>query len=181
MKKVFCIALVGLHLLNVVGAYWLFYAIQQRTDKQLAQRLDEDSYAGSRAITIKLPLSYYNGSDRENYERIDGVFEYEGVAYRMVKQKFYKDTVYIVCYKDEKTIAVNDALKDYAQSLADNSGEKKSDSKVALSVVKDYLHHGKTSLLTSRKSIDLGSAAGYVNHYRHFLNFTIDYPPELIG
>lgn len=180
MKKLLCISLIGFYLVNLVGGYWVFYAIQQQSKTRLAHELDGDHYAGSQAITIKLPLSQpVSGND--NYERVDGEFEFEGTIYRLVKQKFYKDTAYIVCYKDERTLAIKDALEDYVKSFTDKSSEKKSDTRTASLFIKDYLHHGKAIFIVHRIAQDVVSRTIYVNHYQHPDGFAVEYPPEIIG
>jgi hypothetical protein len=182
LKRFFCIALIILHLLNVAGCYWIFYAFQKRSKHELAQRLDTDSYAGSQAITIKLPVSGVPKSENSNYERVDGEFLYEGVTYRLVKQKFYQDTAYIVCYKDDKTITLKEALKDYVDTFTDTPSEKKAEGHTAFSVVKDLLHNDKAS--PTKTLVEMNSAGSltpylYPDHERHGL--AIEHPPELIS
>lgn len=181
MKKVSCIALIVLHLLNVVGGYWLFQALQDQSEAQLSESFDIDSYSGSQAITIKLPIDVYHGSDLENYERVDGEFEYEGTTYRLIKQKFYNDTAYIVCYKDMKTIVLKNAMSDYVKSFTDNSTEKKSDTKTIFSFLKDYLHQGKIFQNASRTPISITKNVRYGNTYQHQVEFAVDHPPEFVG
>lgn len=180
MKRLFCIVLVLLHLVNLVGGYWLFYAVERQTELRLAQDFDIDNYAGSQAILIKLPLSQ-PVSGNENYERVDGAFEYEGTVYRLVKQKFYKDTAYIVCYKHEKSIVLKKALKDYVETFTDNAPEKKSESKSVVVFIKDYLHHGRMPFVAQRIGLNVAGNTGYVNHYRHLTEFTVHHPPEVVG
>lgn len=172
--------LIGLHLLGSVGGYWVLYGVQQRNRALLAQKLDQDDYAGSQAITIKLPLSQ-PVSDKENYERVDGEFEYEGTVYRLIKQKFYKDTVYIVCYKDSQSILIKDALEDYVSSLTDNPKEKKSDNKVASVSIKDYVHQHTSTLDVKRTSQHVVNSTRYLINQQQIITLSVDHPPEKIG
>lgn len=169
-----------LHLLNVAGCYWIFYAFQKRSKAELAQQLDIDSYAGSQAITIKLPLSSPQESNNSNYERVDGELVYEGVTYRLVKQKFYQDTAYIVCYKDEKTITIKNALEEYVDTFTDIPAEKKSESK-AFSFIKDYLHNDHASALKPPMTLSVESNTFYLYQEHQLSGLVIEYPPELIG
>lgn len=170
-----------MYLANLLGGYWIFYAMQQQSKARLAQDFDGDQYAGSQAITIKLPLSQtVSGSD--NYERVDGEFEFEGTIYRLVKQKFYKDTAYIVCYKDDRSLAIKDALEDYVKSFTDkSSSDKKSETRTAALFIKDYLLHGKVFLEVQRRANDVVRQTVYVNHYQHRAGLAAEYPPEVIG
>ncbi|MGC3943745.1 MAG: hypothetical protein QM762_04255 [Chryseolinea sp.] len=180
LKRLFCILLIALHLINLVGGYWIFYALQQESRESLAAELDLDRYAGSDAILIKLPLTD-PVSDKENYERVDGEFEYNGTVYRMVKQKFYKDTVYIVCYKDDRTIAVKDAFHDYAKSMSDTPSGKKSEGKFDSQFIKDYLLQGKVRLIVNLSAINVVNHTVYRNGYNSQYDFAIDHPPQLIA
>ena len=161
-----------------MGGYWLFCGVQQIHYKTLAQRLDIDSYAGSQAITIKLPVEETYRPDWDNYERVDGEFEYEGTMYRLVKQKFYNDTAYIVCYKDDKSIAIKDALKDYVKSFVNDATGERSENKVFAVFIKDYLK-GENTEVTSVYAIELLACFGYSEKpYNEVILFSVDQPPE---
>ena len=181
MKRFVCIALSVLHLLSIVGGYWLFFSIQQINKQELAGRLDTDSYAGSETITIKLPLDGAYASDHENYERVDGDLEYEGIVYRMVKQKFYKDTVYIVCYKDDRSIAIKGALNEYSKSLGDCPVDGRQAGKSAGLFIKDYLVSDKKALDGLRPAVVIEHIHPYQNNYQHACCLAVEYPPEVIA
>jgi hypothetical protein len=164
-----------------VGGYWLFCEVQQLHYKTLAERLDMDSYAGSQAITIKLSVDEPYRSNMDNYERVDGEFEYEGTTYRLVKQKFYRDTAYIVCYKDDKSIAIKDALTDYVKSFAHDPTDKKSESKPFAFFIKDYLTC-ENAEITPVYGPNLISCFGYcMISYQEVIFFAIDHPPETLS
>ena len=154
--------------------------MQNRNKKELSTLLDMDSYAGSQAITIKLPLALSNGSDMDNYERVDGEFEYEGTLYRMVKQKFYKDTVYIVCYKDQTTMALKTVIKDYVKSFTDRSTDK-AEHQGSAYFIKDYLVAVKTELTSGDPGVVIEHFFPYHNTYKQFNCFSVDHPPAMIG
>ncbi len=63
----------------------------------------------------------------QHYETINGQFEKGGIVYRMVKQRLYHDTLYIVCVKDDLASKINTALADFAQSFSghDDDGQQK--------------------------------------------------------
>lgn len=181
MKKTFCIVLVLLHLLNVVGGYWLFDTLQRLSTAQLAQSFDIDSYAGSQAITIKLPVSAGSTSRHENYERVDGEFQYEGETYRLIKQKFYRDTAYIVCYKDKKSVAIKDALEEYVKSFTDNPAEKKTDGKKHPSFAKDYIGFQDVLLPALHEVKQVTGFTSYLNWCPVVYDLSVDHPPEVVS
>jgi hypothetical protein len=181
LKKLACIALAILHLLGIAGGYWFFFGLQQIHKKELAARLDTGNYAGSQTITIKLPLDTPHESDNENYERVDGDLEFEGTVYRMIEQKFYKDTVYIVCYKDDRGIAIKGALHNYTRSLADPAADAGSSSKIPALFIKDYLVSPAKELTGICRGVVIDHFQPYQNNYKHTHCYAVDFPPEPIG
>jgi len=164
-----------------MGGYCLFCGVQQLHYKTLAQRLDMDSYAGSQAITIKLPVDETYRSNMDNYERVDGEFEYEGTMYRLVKQKFYNDTAYIVCYKDDKGIAIKDALKDYVKSFATDTTDKKSDDKPFTFFIKDYLRCENIETTFVHWTKVVSHFGRHLTPYQEVISFSVDHPPEALS
>ena len=181
MKKLICLTFSVLHLIGIMGGYWLFCGVQQLHYKTLAQRLDMDSYAGSEAITIKLPVDETYRSNMDNYERVDGEFEYEGTMYRLVKQKFYNDTAYIVCYKDNRSIAIKDALKDYVQSFAHEPTEKKSERTPFTFFIKDYLKGETTEVISVHEVILVSCFGNHKINYQEVISLSVDHPPESLS
>lgn len=73
------------------------------------------------------------------YERVNGEFQYNGEFYRLIKQRHFQDTLYIVCIKDEHKKDIQHALNDYVKTFSDQQTDAKSDSKVKIDFIKDYL------------------------------------------
>lgn len=170
-----------LHILNIVGGYWLLVGLESKNKIELSTLLDKDHYSGSQAITIKLPLAGTHDSNTENYERVDGEFEYEGTVYRMVKQKFYQDTVYLVCYKDEKSSVLKSSMQDYLKSLTDHSAEKKSENKTPGNFIKDYLSAAKIQRAENQQGVVIVHSLPYLSSYKQLNCFSVDHPPQLLG
>lgn len=163
-----------------MAGYWFFHGLQQRNRVQRANELDADAYAGSETLTIKLPLAQ-PVSDKENYERVDGDIEFEGKVYRLIKQKFYKDTAYIVVYKDDYSLAIGNALKEYARSFTDHPQEKKSEPKLAGLFIKDYVYSARAIMSWKRLAIDIITNTRYLNFYLYLPDLIVDHPPELVA
>src|SRR5207302_5128451 len=96
-----------LFLLNTVGFYGIFLGMQLRYAREANKQLDEDQYSASDAMTFKVPLSVPYAADNQEYDRVTGEFEHRGEVYRLVKQKLYHDTLYIVCVKDRESKKIN--------------------------------------------------------------------------
>jgi hypothetical protein len=135
MKKAFSYALLGLLLLNVMGYYGIFVGLKYRNTAQITERIDATAYNESEAITLKLPLSipYYGSTE---YERVNGEIEHNGEFYRLVKQKFENDTLFIVCIRDIQNKKIHKALSKYVGSFSEQSSSN--EITTVPSFIKDY-------------------------------------------
>lgn len=137
MKKITAYLLVLLLLLNVMGYYGVFMGLKYRHTANINQQLDGLESHEFESVTLKVPLTipYYGDT---KYERVTGEIEYEGEFYRLVKQKFEKDTLYIVCIKDVESKRIKQALADYVKNFSEHSSDRPS--KTVPSFIKDYIN-----------------------------------------
>lgn len=142
MKRLISILLLFLFLLNVLGYYGVFMGLQVGSSINARTKLDRGDYATGNLITIKAPLTVPYSVDQNEYERVDGEFQHNGEYFRLVKQKLYKDTLFIVCIKDDGLRKMHQALADYVKTFTDspvNSGKSSSNGKSALTFIQDYI------------------------------------------
>ena len=119
-----------------MGYYGIFLRLKYNNTLSVIQRLDAQDYTEDETVTIKVPLSVpYYGDTR--YERVDGEMEFEGQFYRLVKQKYERDTLYIVCIRDTKAEHIHSVINDYVNTFTDQAAERSS-SKTIQSFIKDY-------------------------------------------
>jgi hypothetical protein len=105
--------------------------------------LDNELISITDMVTFKVPLSVPYASNGMDFERVSGEFEHQNEVYRLYKQKLYKDTLYIVCFKDANSKKINQALSDYVKTFADKpQSAKPSTGKEAPGFIKDYLLSG---------------------------------------
>ena len=116
----------------------------------MLNRFDGDSYDGSKVQTIKIPLTLAYPVQDNGFERINGEFQYQGEFYRLIKQRFYQDTLHIICIKDEQLKNIHEALTDYVKTFSDNPADAKSGSKIKIDFIKDYL--GSTTSILHESS-----------------------------
>ncbi len=138
MKRLFALVILNIFLLNVLGYYGVLLGLKTASGHDLTERLNSDKYDLGATVTFKVPLAVPYGTDSKSYERVDGEFEKDGEIYRLVKQRFFQDTLYIVCIKDEKTTRINNALEDFVQSFAGH--EDDSQQSAAPGMIKDYVN-----------------------------------------
>jgi hypothetical protein len=120
-----------------MGYYGLFLGLKYQNTRSITQRLDQDRYRTSETITIKVPaaIPYLFNTD---YERVDGEIEHNGEFFRLVKQKFASDTLYIVCIKDTRSKHIKQALEEYVKTFSDYPVNQKSTTEIP-GFIKDYL------------------------------------------
>lgn len=145
------IVLLVLFLLNVLGYYGVFLGLQFANEKEMKAQFDDDNFLPEEEITIKVPITIPYATDSRGFSRVDGEFEHEGEVYRMVKQRYLSDTLYIVCVKDNKSKEIKKALHDYVKTFTDKSSSEKGSSKTIQNFIKDYI-----STTTAIQSVNAG-------------------------
>jgi hypothetical protein len=138
VKKIVSILLIFLLLFNALGFFGLFIGLRYKSKLDLVQRLDKQQYSDDETITLKIPISipYQMGTE---YERIDGEVQHHGEYYRLIKQKFESDTLYLVCIKDQTSSRMEQALTDYVKTFTDQPVDGKHSGKTQNNFIKDFL------------------------------------------
>ena len=125
-------------LLNALGFLGILVGMQYHSGRALESRLDNDQYDASQTVVLKFPMTLPYQTDQESYERVEGKFEHRGEFYRLVKQKLEKDTLYIVCIKDQDGKRIAAALSDYVKTYTDKPADAKQTLK-SFTFIKDFL------------------------------------------
>lgn len=139
VRRIFSIAMIALILLNTLGYYGLLFGLEVHNSRSVTRNLDRDNYDVSKAVMIEIPLTVPYGVDSRDFKRVDGLFEYNGDFYRLVKQRLHKDVLQVVCVKDEKHRAINEAMGEYAGTLSDKTDDSSSSHLKSIDFIKDYI------------------------------------------
>jgi hypothetical protein len=139
VKRGVTIVLLVLFLLNVLGYYGLFMGLQFVNQKEMRALFDDDNFLPEEEITIKVPITVPYATDSREFTRVDGEFEHQGEVYRMVKQRYISDTLFIVCVKDDTSKEIKQALNDYVKSFTDKPSSEKGSTKTIQNFIKDYI------------------------------------------
>jgi hypothetical protein len=118
LKKIATILLLGILLFNWVGYRLLVGYLQEEGRKELEVRLDDNDYDESQLVSIKTPvnhLSYYNASDR--FERVDGSIEIDGIKYKYVKRRLFKDSAELLCLPDGAAMTLQAFKNDFVRFM----------------------------------------------------------------
>ncbi|WP_160144110.1 hypothetical protein [Chryseolinea soli] len=139
MKKIASIACVVLLLFNVVGYYGLFFGLRYANDREMQEKLDADAFDTSETITIAVPIAIPYMVDSRNFERVDGKVEHNGESYRLLKQRFERDTLYLVCVKDVQDQRIDQALARFVKTFTDRPQDASHQTKIFATFIKDYV------------------------------------------
>jgi hypothetical protein len=98
--------------------------MQRQAHARLLHRLDAENYSKHELVVITLPLTLPYPVYQQDYERVDGEFEYKGEFYKLVKQKLENDTLFLVCIKDREAKKIASVLSDFSKMSNDLPGSK---------------------------------------------------------
>jgi hypothetical protein len=107
---------------------------------------------------------------------VDGEFQYEGEFYRLIKQRFYQDTLHIICIKDQQLKSIHEALTDYVKTFSDNPVDSKSGSKIKIDFIKDYLG-STTSILHESFGWNYALSYNRETNHKQIIFLSIPSPP----
>jgi hypothetical protein len=178
LKRLLAIAFIVILVLNVMGFYGIFLGMQYRNDQAMVKVLDADQYDDSEAITLKIPLVLPYMTDDADFKRVDGKFQHEGEHYRLVKQKFAKDTLTVVCVLDHENKKISQALSNYVKTFSDEGASKNANSETTVSFIKDFLPQTfGLSTVTSGWQLDV-IRYGLDSHLIPTFICSVIHPPE---
>jgi hypothetical protein len=128
LKRAFSISLLIILLFNCFGYRLLLSLMEDQADKQLEAQLDENNYDPSQLISVKVPvtyLPYYNNS--EEFERVDGQVEIQGVPYKYVKRRIFNDSLELLCIPNGTALKFQKAGSEFFKFTNDLKPGKKSE------------------------------------------------------
>ena len=130
-----------------MGYYVVFLGMQYRNDLTMSRTLDAEHYDNTKTLTLKIPVSIPYVADQSDYQRVDGKFKHGGEFYRLVKQKYARDTLTVVCVRDHENERISEALSNHVKTFIDNGSDSEESLKITVSFIKDFLSQ-KFSILT---------------------------------
>jgi hypothetical protein len=110
----------GILFFNWYGYQLLSSFLQERANARLEARLDQNNYDESQLVSVKIPittLSYYNNAT--GFERIDGQVEINGIQYKYVKRRIFKDSLELLCIPNQASMSLQTAKNDFFRQVND--------------------------------------------------------------
>lgn len=119
MKKVTAVILLLTVLFHAGGFYLLFWVLGEQASREMTRRVEAADYSEAETVIVKIPLAIpYNG-DSNDYHDISGEIERNGEYLRLVKQKFLRDTLYVVCVRDHRQQQLANVMTDFVKTSSD--------------------------------------------------------------
>jgi hypothetical protein len=178
------ILLLGLLLFNWFGYRLLVTFLQDQTRKALELRLDGNDYDDSQLVSIRIQvnhLSYYNASDQ--FERVDGSIDIDGVNYKYVKRRLFKDSAELLCLPDHDAMKLRAFNNDFLRFTSGISTPAKrhgaSSLPVKMAMAEPYLVDNH-SLIHHHVFIQLHNSDHYTFYFPSSLLSTLERPPAVI-
>ena len=130
LKKIAAILFVSVLAFNWFGYRFVIGYLENQHQQQLLSQFDNEDYNDADLISIKAPFSLpYAYMKKDQFERWDGQIEINGIQYKYVKRRFFKDSIEILCLPDYKAMALENARDNffrYANDLLQHQPTKKS-------------------------------------------------------
>lgn len=102
-------------LFNTGGYYLMFWALRYQSNVELQKHLDADDYGDGEAVVLRIPITLPYQINKEEFERVNGEFEYQGEYYKLVKQKLENDTLSVVCIKNNREKQIVSTMADFTK------------------------------------------------------------------
>ncbi len=115
LRRLISILFLFVFLFNVGGYYLVFLGMKAKAKQDLLTRLDANDYTSNETLVLSVPLSMPYPIYSAGYESVDGEFQQQGQAYKLVKQKIENDTLFIVCIRDDQSTKIINAFQDFSK------------------------------------------------------------------
>ena len=116
----------------------MFVGLKFRAHHDVLQSIDNGTYAGSNEITLTIPIDLPYPMYEDEFKRVTGDFKYQGVHYKLVKQKLQHDKLIVVCIKDENQTKIDNTLSKVARAVNDQENSSKTALTVLAKIFKDF-------------------------------------------
>ncbi len=179
MKRFCTLFFLFLIVFNTIGYYGLLIMVQQMLTTKDLQKIEANAneLGGNLILTIPIELPY--ASDSEEYTPLEGEIVYGGEVYRLVKQKFYRDMLFVVCIKDNQSSATRAKMSDYSRLFSGQQAEHAdSNIKIINSLSKDYISVGYTVKPDHKGWCRTSNPEPITNLYCFGVSASIFHPPQ---
>lgn len=105
------------------GYYAAYFSRKGKVERDWFERIYSQTPSGLKEMQLEIPLQVAYMPDQEDFEESNGSFEKDGIHYRIIKQRYKKDTLVIVYVPDQEKNQLNNMVAQWAKSLAASNPE----------------------------------------------------------
>lgn len=184
MKTAISILFLGILLFNWGGYHLLTDYLENKADNQLEASLDHHAYNDAELIRFKVAASLPYYSNSENFERVNGEININGIEYKYVKRRFYNDSIELLCIPNLAKTGLENARNDFyrlANDLVSNNNGKKSSTNHNHLNKFSFQDYNTTQLIEmnpSSRFISNTAAIAVYNQFKSIFLECLDHPPE---
>lgn len=115
----------------------VYFSVNSHIEKNWAEKIYGDQEILNQK-TLKIPISLHYVNDDQEFKEINSLFEKDGEYFRIIKQKYAKDTLTVVYVSDNQKNNLETTIKKWAASMA-QEGQTNSGKIDFNNFVKDYM------------------------------------------
>ncbi|HZY79378.1 MAG TPA: hypothetical protein VFE50_07645 [Cyclobacteriaceae bacterium] len=182
VRRLVSLSFAALITFNTVGYSYVLDWYRDDLNRKAEELIDNHISEISGNLIFTVPVTQLYQAAMTEYTRTEGEFLFEGVSYRMVKQKVQGNLLYVVCVNDQAAHIATDEINDL---IAATSGQTSNESSsTAKNISNSLLKYCDTSTASnSQNSNGWLQAIGFTKHeddYRYDGSHTLFHPPAVI-
>lgn len=167
--------------MNTVGYYGLLVVVRDQVAIASVRKIKSNQNEPGANLIIKVPLSVPYQAESEIDNLSDSHFTHEGKVYRTLKQRLYKDTLYLICIHDDQTTQADHQLSDFAKSFAGDEDSQGNTIRLISSFAKYYFPVSHTLQSVQNAWVSEHAYGEYVVSPPQELVIPVFQPPRVIS
>ncbi|HLF35385.1 MAG TPA: hypothetical protein VI583_14165 [Cyclobacteriaceae bacterium] len=128
MKNFLSIGFLLLILLYNAGYYAFYLTVNEQHENLWEARVENNRLDPGMIQTRSIPITFAYQADQEKFQPVLEVFEMDGKVYRVLQQRYAKDTLHIVFVNDQTDKHLKNSLRDWVSTLTQKPTSSKSSS-----------------------------------------------------
>ncbi len=167
MKNFLATGLLLLILLYNAGYYIFYLTVNERYENLWKKRVEGKQLDPGMVQTRSIPITFAYQADQDEFQPVLEVFEMDGKVYRVLQQKYAKDTLHIVYVNDQTDKHLKNSLHEWVNTLTQKPASSKNNS-VWEGFEKNYIPNRLEFTFVEKPDI--------IKEYRSYINFAFIQP-----
>lgn len=164
-----------------MGYYPFLSLVTQQLSRNTQKKIESNIHDIGGNMIIKMPMSLPYGPDSNEYQPISGEITYQDTVYQFIKQRFYQDTLYVVCIRDYHTTEAKGKVVDYLKSLSSQNKQEDNSLKIVASLAKYFFPTTQSVyFLNAGYATNFSFSETVASCYFYDPNRDIFHPPRIV-